>query len=181
MQFHQHDNVRKALSDNITHAIIGMITWINVHYYLGRVKFIGGRIVAQSAVCGLISSVIDIDHFILARSFHLKDATSLSRRPFLHCTTLPILAFTVIFLMSYSHKNSDLEVFGWIFIASFLSHHTRDAARRGYWLWPFGSTPPLGTSLYLFLTVLLPPILSMSMKFMNSGVATPSVSESIIV
>lgn len=72
VQMNQHDDVKKALGDNVTHAAIGFITWINVYYNLGKGAFPSGRVLAQCILCALISSAIDVDHFISARSFHLK-------------------------------------------------------------------------------------------------------------
>merc|ERR1719244_961301 len=41
------------------------------------------------SLSALTSSIIDLEHFMAARSFLLKDAVSLSERPILHCTTIP--------------------------------------------------------------------------------------------
>lgn len=163
----QHNAVRKALCDNVTHAVIGFITWINVHYYLGQMTFFSNRLLVQSLVCGVISSAIDVDHFIAAQSLHIKDATSLSKRPFLHCTTLPLAVALVLLLLGCHLRSATFEAFGWMLLASFLSHHIRDAARRGFWLWPFGSTVPLGSGLYISLTVLLPLLLSYGVIYTN--------------
>ena len=44
-----------------------------------------------------------------------------------------------------------------LFETSIISHHVRDAHRRGLWLWPLGSTPPIqSTWVYIFLITLLP-------------------------
>ena len=44
-----------------------------------------------------------------------------------------------------------------LFETSIISHHLRDAHRRGLWLWPLGSTPPIQPSwVYILLIVLLP-------------------------
>ena len=69
---HQNENVTKAIFDNITHAAIGVITWINTHHYFSRASTFSARIFCHSILCGFIASAIDVDHFITARSLHLK-------------------------------------------------------------------------------------------------------------
>lgn len=39
---------------------------------------------------------------------------------------------------------------------AFLSHHTRDATRRGYWFYPYGSTQPIPYVSYVLITLLIP-------------------------
>ena len=47
-----------------------------------------------------------------------------------------------------------------MFLVSGLSHHLRDADKRGVLFYPpFGSTPPLPYKLYVFLVVLLPLVI----------------------
>ena len=47
-----------------------------------------------------------------------------------------------------------------MFLVSGLSHHLRDADRRGVWFYaPFGSIPPLPYELYVLLVVLLPLVI----------------------
>lgn len=165
----QHHDVGRAFSDNATHAAVGFLTWITMISHLGGMPPIKARILVQSLLCALISSAIDVDHFISARSFHLKDATKLIRRPFLHCTTLPLVAFLVIFIPAKYCNCVKLETLGWIILAAFLSHHIRDAARRGFWFYPLGSTPPLGTGTYLALTAILPIFLSLILHYTDSS------------
>lgn len=182
VELNQNDDVKKALSDNMTHAAIGFITWINVLFNLGKMEFSSGRVLAQCIVCALISSAIDADHFISARSFHLKDAARLAKRPFLHCTTLPLVLFFSLRVLAYSLRNPNIELFCWILLAAFVSHHTRDAARRGFWLWPFGSTLPLGAGLYLIITILFPFLLSFGIIHTNSRLLRSQYhSESLLI
>lgn len=51
-----------------------------------------------------------------------------------------------------------LATLSWIAMVAVLSHHIRDATRRGLWLWPLGSTPPIPYFGYIFLLALLPLI-----------------------
>ncbi|XP_034253297.1 transmembrane protein 267 [Thrips palmi] len=182
VQVNQHDDMKRALCDNMTHAVIGFLTWISVHCNLGKGAFSSGRVLAQCILCALISSAIDVDHFISARSFHLKDATKLSRRPFLHCSTLPLVLFISLLVLAHYLRNTNIEIFGWVLLAAFMSHHVRDAARRGFWLWPFGSTVPLGTGLYLIITVLFPFLLSFGIIHTNSRLLRSQYhSESVLI
>jgi len=47
-----------------------------------------------------------------------------------------------------------------IVTVAWLSHHVRDAVRRGMWFYPFGSTPPLPKAVYLATIILLPLLMS---------------------
>lgn len=41
-------------------------------------------------------------------------------------------------------------------IIAFVTHHLRDANRRGLWFGPVGSTPALSKSVYILLTLTTP-------------------------
>ena len=49
-----------------------------------------------------------------------------------------------------------LPVQGLLVFSSLVSHHLRDASRRGLWVWP-GLSLPLPPPAYLLATQLLPP------------------------
>lgn len=61
--------------------------------------------------------------------------------------------------MSYLFQNNLVLVSSLILLTAFISHHTRDATRRGYWFYPFGSTPPLPYAVYVIVTCTLPYII----------------------
>jgi hypothetical protein len=44
-------------------------------------------------------------------------------------------------------------------IIAFVTHHLRDANRRGIWFAPFGSTPPLPDFLYISLVLVTPYVI----------------------
>lgn len=73
-------------------------------------------------------------------------------RPYLHWTTLWLL---LCGLLSLFHHNLAVLV-----LTSVLSHHLRDAARRGLSFYPLFSTPPIPSVLYLGLILTLPVISS---------------------
>eukprot|EP00731_Ephydatia_muelleri_P031938 Em0023g445a len=102
-------------------------------------------LLAHIAVCMLMASSIDIDHFVAARSLSLKDAQNLQHRPFLHNTTLVLVVTLVLCLAQWVFCSSyyNCPFFAAMFFLSTISHHLRDATRRGIWLAPFGSTPPI--------------------------------------
>ena len=81
---------------------------------------------------GILSILVDVDHFIAAGSFSLEAATSLSERPFLHNSILPLVLVT---LLIYLHVNGidRLLVFNLIGMSTvaLVTQHIRDAARRG--------------------------------------------------
>ncbi|XP_071941187.1 transmembrane protein 267-like [Antedon mediterranea] len=166
--FAQSDFVRRnrvcaALLDTFTHFMIASWMWTIV---------LGGSItsknVFQIVFAGLLASAMDIDHFIAARSIHLKDATFLQQRPLLHMTTLiPILAIVseIIICISGLHR---LHFFPYLFTLSWFSHHIRDGTRRGLWLWPFGSTPPVPYFVYFASTLVLPFTTSLLMSATGS-------------
>lgn len=49
-------------------------------------------------------------------------------------------------------------------VCAFLSHHIRDASRRGFWIYPFGHTHPIPYYLYILLTFIVPSFLSILLK-----------------
>lgn len=97
---------------------------------------------------------------LLSYPSSLQDALSLPKRPFAHNTSwIPVvtaLLYLVVSLYPPFREHSLMSVLPMMFLVSTLSHHLRDADRRGIWLGPFLSTPPIPFKLYTLLTVLLP-------------------------
>ena len=67
------DGLLKALSDNITHILISVFSWFIIIYNLKtpltenmKTSFV------QCVAAASIASLIDIDHFIMAKSIHLE-------------------------------------------------------------------------------------------------------------
>ncbi|KAF7282014.1 hypothetical protein GWI33_003675 [Rhynchophorus ferrugineus] len=152
----QSNAAAKALFDNATHAIIGSLCWTLFYINSNKIGVSAKYIIFEIAICALIASMIDLDHFIAAKSFSLKDATRLKNRPFLHCTTLPLVVFMILAVISYSLQWNSLKRFALLLLTAFISHHIRDATRRGLWLYPFGSTAPIPYAFYITLTCLVP-------------------------
>ena len=93
---------------------------------------------------------------------HTQDALSLPKRPFAHNSALipvitGLLYFFVYFCLPPSLAEHPLvSVLPLMFLVSTLSHHLRDADRRGLWFGPFLSTPPIPFKFYTLFTILLP-------------------------
>ena len=142
----------RAVADNFTHGVIAGWCWINV--LLGRQGNAGVSVgVAQAGMGVVMGSLIDLDHFVFAKS---RD-----HRPYAH-NTLLVIGTTIGIYLALRYipylRNSftcDLHL---IFFLSGMSHHLRDANRRGLWLGPV-STPPISRRTYIFVIVLLPVIL----------------------
>ena len=71
--YNVENSLVKAVSDNITHGLVGFLSWFIIIYnvqgsFLSNIKSNWKGLLAS----GLISCIIDIDHFILAHSLHLK-------------------------------------------------------------------------------------------------------------
>lgn len=94
-----------------------------------------------------------------------KDATNLKRRPFLHCSTLPLVACSFLLLIGYVLRTDLCKRGALIIFTAFASHHLRDATRRGFWFYPFGSTPPIPYYCYVAATTVIPYIIAMMEQF----------------
>ncbi|XP_013111854.2 transmembrane protein 267 [Stomoxys calcitrans] len=161
----------KALADNATHAAIGALSGIAfvVQFYEKTSHFFGWLLIF---VCFICSSLIDVDHFIAARSWNLEDATNLTRRPFLHCSTL--IALILIAYLSAACLN----YFKWSLLlgsilCAFVTHHSRDATRRGYWIYPWGNTERISNLSYIIATIITPYIVG----YLHSLCRAPTVQE----
>ncbi|XP_026325702.1 transmembrane protein 267 [Hyposmocoma kahamanoa] len=146
--------VFRAVTDSLVHASIGFLSSllffshdINVSYNVSVLNII---------ICTFVSSLIDIDHAVLAKSVHLKDMVNLRQRGFLHCTSLWLLITTILLMYSYVFKKVNVYLLTFMLIIAYSSHHIRDANRRGIWLYPFGHTAAVHKYMYIFLICALP-------------------------
>ncbi len=117
---------------------------------------------AVAALCGVLSCALDADHFLSAHSFAFRDALNLSARPFGHAFTFVLAAVGAAALLpAVLPTPVSAAVPGmphaWLLLAvAWVTHHLRDATRRGLWLWPLGSTPPLPAAAHLALLAAAP-------------------------
>ena len=49
-----------------------------------------------------------------------------------------------------------------------ITHHLRDALRRGLWFWPFGSTEPLSLPMYIIVMISVPIFISNFMRYIDA-------------
>lgn len=97
--------------------------------------------------------------------FCFQNALNLGkRRPPLHCTTLPLIILGGCLAVGWFYDSPKVWRFGWLTWVSIFSHHVRDGFRRGIWLWPFGSTPPIPYYLYLVIILALPYLVMIPLK-----------------
>lgn len=71
------NKVQKAIFDNATHATIGGLSWFLLAFSLKKSNTksyhnFSDTLLFDTFLCTLISSFIDLDHFVAARSLQLK-------------------------------------------------------------------------------------------------------------
>lgn len=71
-----HD-LLKALVDNSTHVIVAVFSWLIVVLKCHKRSSMIVNSIFELFLSGILASVIDIDHFVLAKSFKLKVSSSL--------------------------------------------------------------------------------------------------------
>lgn len=107
-----------------------------------------GWAVGSVAACAVLACLLDLDHFVAAAWWNsgrpsLSAAMHLPSRPFGHAVAF--VAASVALSAAAAPRSPT-----WLIIAvAWGTHLMRDALRRGLWLWPAGSTPPVPVSLYL--------------------------------
>ena len=90
----------------------------------------------------------------------LQAATSLSKRPFLHNSSLVVVIFLLLFCLQRFAQLADTHASTpWIFLLAWTSHHVRDGVRRGLWFAPFGSTAAVPKWLYVCIVSFCPILL----------------------
>lgn len=99
--------------------------------------------------------------------FFFQAALSLPSRPPFHATTIILLVDAVLLLLSAITKSKTPVLYCLIFSVAWLSHHVRDAVRRGIWFYPFGSTPPLPKIVYLGIILTLPLMFGVVYRKLN--------------
>ncbi|KAK7497776.1 hypothetical protein BaRGS_00010910 [Batillaria attramentaria] len=146
----QADLLWRALQDSITHGVVGMLSWAVVETPgLEACKWM------SCVVCGILASAIDVDHFLAAKSLQLQDAVNLKHRPPFHSTSLVLMLTSTLWCVSSLLPTLPLKKPALLLLTAWLSHHLRDANRRGLWFPPIGSSPPLPSVVYIGSTVLL--------------------------
>lgn len=181
VEVNKENHLLKAVCDNLTHGFIGFVSYLVVTMQFKHVVSLIEQIMMIFG-CFVISCGIDVDHFIVARSwrlvvriifqiyffllknliFFLQHATNLPNRPFLHCSTIPLLLLVAVYFVSVSYKSANsLKVLLWMMMlfTAFISHHVRDATRRGLWFFGYGHTLPVPYYGYVLLVMAIPWIM----------------------
>ncbi|RVE47646.1 hypothetical protein evm_007743 [Chilo suppressalis] len=148
--------VIRAIVDNLVHATIGCLSALI--FFNHDLNMTRHACLYNVTFCTLLSSLIDIDHFMVARSLHFKDLFGLKQRGIFHCTTLWLVITATSFLYSYLCSKNNILVATFMLFIAFTSHHLRDANRRGFWLYPLGHTAAVPTYMYIILTMFLPNV-----------------------
>ncbi|XP_026483177.2 transmembrane protein 267 [Vanessa tameamea] len=147
----------RALADSSTHGAIGFLSAL---LFFSNIKITNQACIYNTIFCTFMSSVIDVDHFILARSIYLKDLNNVSQRGILHCTTFMMLVTSILALYSHIIHKINIYIVTYMIVLAFTSHHLRDGNRRGLWLCPFGHTMSIPKFIYVILICILPILFS---------------------
>lgn len=99
-----------------------------------------------------------------------QDAVSLTTRPFLHCSTIPLVVCGIGLILAYLQDWLWLQKISCLLIVAFSTHHVRDSTRRGLWFWPLGSIPALPYYLYIFILIAIPYLLIFLIRMTSSNV-----------
>eukprot|EP01147_Barroeca_monosierra_P005190 gene5190-8796_t len=154
-----------AVLDNVTHGAVAYMLWLLAIPYQCKSCF-----QMEALASGTVACIIDIDHFIHAHSLSIQAATSLHSRPFLHSlpvalavsllVTATLLRCTLLsscFGRSVLQQNESVTskktTMMWLALtaSAIISHHIRDAYRRGLWInfGPVNFTVPISYLAYL--------------------------------
>lgn len=120
-----------------------------------------------------IAIAVDIDHFLAARSLRLRDALSLTARPFGHAIGAPFLG---VALTALAVRIGIVPTWAPVLVAlSWLSHLIHDAVKRGFLLTPFftGSTSLLPYLAYVAALALTPAIIASALTAIAPPLRAP--------
>lgn len=154
----QQNHLLRALTDNFTHQIVGLLSAIIISLNLkATVGYLSGTEVTLLAIFGQLSAgIIDIDHFIEAQSLQLADAIRLTHRPFLHNSTIAVLMLIIALFIAKTYGRVSIWLL--VLFCSITTHHVRDGYRRGLWFHGFGHTRALPYWSYIAAEALLPHV-----------------------
>ena len=152
--FFNESTFLKCMKDNLAHGIISALIWKQflLCKYEGSIFEKYWLVLYEIFIALTFSSLLDIDHFIAANSFNLKDATNLQFRPFGHSIFFLFIVSTFFYLYFESIN------FSIMFFSSCFSHQIRDAKRRGLYVFEGVNTKPISNATYLFTILVLPYI-----------------------
>ena len=140
----------RAIGDSLTHGLIALFSWLIIE-----------KSVLNAIMCMVLAMLVDGDRFIEVGSLNLEKALNLDHRPFLHNSTIPVIFYFVSMSISYFMKNHNFKVISSLIFIAFMTHHLRDASRRGLWFYPWINSLPVPYPVYIISIV----ILSLIVKF----------------
>lgn len=108
----------------------------------------------------------------------LQGAINLTSRPFLHCSTIIIL-ISFVYLCTSCLNYFKWSLFIGVVLCAFITHHTRDAIRRGYWFYPWGNTNKLPNLAYIIITIATPYVIGYLYAFCRSAIVQQFLSQYI--
>merc|ERR1712126_90935 len=165
----------------ITHGLVGFWTWLIIIYNVQCSFNSNFKLNWKSLLAALlISSIIDSDHFIQAHSLQLKDAVGQTDRPFLHCSAVPVIYLVCSLLIGAVSRKPQFSTQGVLVFSIILSHHIRDASRRGLWIWGIKDdiiNINIPYPAYLISVLLLPLVLHFCYNFCDSCHTSRPVSK----
>ncbi|OWA50668.1 hypothetical protein BV898_15178 [Hypsibius exemplaris] len=130
----------RALFDSVVHVALGCLAWaaVTVHRNFGR------RFWWELSMAAAFSAGVDVDHFIAARSFALKDALHMPTPPPFHDISLSFLFFLVSLLQYCTNRGKRWQLrYHLLQMSTMLAVHLcRDAARRGLHVAYLVTIPP---------------------------------------
>lgn len=153
---YSNSHVFRAFCDTSVHGVIGFLSALL--FFSQNYNISSQACIYNILFCTALSSLIDVDHFIVARSLYLKDLLNLRQRGIFHCTTFWLVISTILIFYSHFCRKLNIYILTYMIIIAFSSHHIRDGYRRGLWLYPFGHTPPINKFVYTFSICILPSI-----------------------
>ncbi|KAF9818379.1 hypothetical protein SFRURICE_017801 [Spodoptera frugiperda] len=148
----------RAICDVLVHGSLGFfssIVFFSIDNNYSSLEYDG---TLHIVLCTFFSSIIDIDHVFVAKSIFLKDMVNLKHRGIFHCTTFWLALTALLLLYSYIKKRIEVYMFSFMIVIAYITHHLRDGTRRGIWLYPLGSTPPIDKRLYYFILGTFPHV-----------------------
>lgn len=143
-----------ALLDPVAHAALALMVvlpWL-----------VGLRLPGSYLLLAIAAAIfIDLDHFVAAGSFSVKEAISLPGRPVSHSLLFSAVLAGIIGLIARQAKGA-----GVVFLA-LLTHLSRDATSGGTpWLFPLSNSPRLTAEFHLgfWLVIALAGVLGAKLK-----------------
>lgn len=62
----------RAFTDSILHCCVAILTWVLVYFHNGRKCFVLSNIIGECLLAGCFGSIVDADHFLVARTFSIE-------------------------------------------------------------------------------------------------------------